>query len=80
MTIWNRRWILVSASIIFILLVFVAIWYELTFYDRAYARLKRGTTKADVLKRFGKPGHIGDCGSTQSWDDGGSFMKLRFDP
>jgi hypothetical protein len=68
MTIWNRRWILVSASIIFILLVFVAIWYELTFYSRAYAWLTPGATKAEVLKRWGKPGNVGACLPHPSWD------------
>jgi hypothetical protein len=68
MAIRIRRWILVSASIGVIFLVFAAIWYELTFYERAYAWLKPAATKAEVLKRFGKPGNIEACRSAPSWD------------
>ena len=59
---------LVSASIFLFLLVFATVWYELTFYERAYAWLTPGVTKAEVLRRFGKPGDIGVCLSTPSWD------------
>ena len=68
MTTRIRRWILVSASIIVFLLVFATIWYELTFYERAYAWLMPGATKSEVLKRFGKPGNIEVCRSAPSWD------------
>ena len=59
---------LVCASISVIFLVFAIIWYELTFYQRAYAWLIPGATKAEVLKRFGNPGNGGACLSTPSWD------------
>jgi hypothetical protein len=68
MTIRIRRWMLVCASISVIFLVFATIWYELTFYQRAYAWLTPGASKAEVLKRFGNPGNIGACLSTPSWD------------
>jgi outer membrane protein assembly factor BamE (lipoprotein component of BamABCDE complex) len=70
MTIRIRRWALVSSSILVFSLAFVAVWYERTFYERAYRQLARGTTKADVLKRFGKPQRVGDCQfRTPSWDN-----------
>jgi len=68
MTTRIRRWILVSTSIIVICLVFATIWYELTFYERAYAWLTPGATKAEVLKHFGKPENIEACGHAHSWD------------
>jgi hypothetical protein len=69
MTTRIRRWILVSASIIAIFLVPATVWYEVTFYKRAYAWLTPGATKAEVLKRFGKPGEIEACDSrAPSWD------------
>jgi hypothetical protein len=68
MTTRIRRWVLVSASILVIVLVFATIWYELTFYERAYAWLKPGATKAEVLKRFGKPGNIDASCLPPSWD------------
>jgi hypothetical protein len=68
MTVRIRRWMLVSASIVVVFLVFAAIWYELTFYERAYAWLKPGASKAEVLRHWGKPGNIGVCFSTPSWD------------
>jgi hypothetical protein len=65
-----RRWPLICSSIIVVFLAFAAIRYEYTFYERAYEHLPRGTTKADVLKRFGKPQQMGDCRySTPTWDD-----------
>ena len=70
MTTRIRRWILVSTSIIVICLVFAAVWYELTFYERAYAWLTTGATKADVLKHFGKPGNIEACVHAPFWDGG----------
>jgi hypothetical protein len=68
MTTRIRRWVLVSVSILVIMLVFAAIWYELTFYERAYAWLKPGATKAEVLKHFGKPGNIDASCLPPSWD------------
>src|SRR5580692_7028685 len=68
MTIRVRRWILVGASLIVFLLAFATVWYELTFYERAYAWLTRGKTKAEVLKRFGKHGNIEACRSAPTWD------------
>jgi hypothetical protein len=68
MTTRIRRWVLVSASILAIVLMFATIWYELTFYKRAYAWLKPGATKAEVLKHFGKPGGIYPCFGTNSWN------------
>ena len=43
--------------------------HQYTRYERAYARLKPGTTKAEVLRRFGKPREITKCSGTPSWDD-----------
>jgi hypothetical protein len=43
-------------------------WY--TRYDRAYARLVPGTTKAEVLKEFGRPGYVTtSCSQFPSWDE-----------
>jgi hypothetical protein len=68
MAIWTRRWILVSASLIVFFLVFAIVWYELTFYERAYAWLTPGATKAEVLKHFGKPQRIEKCRPATSWE------------
>ena len=69
MTAQIRRWVLGGASIVIIFLVCAAVWYELTFYKRAYAWLTPGATKAEVLTRFGKPGEIEACDSrTPTWD------------
>jgi hypothetical protein len=70
MTTRFRRWMLVGASIIIFFLAFATVWYELTFYERAYAWLTRGATKAEVLKRFGKPGNIETRCDPPSWDGG----------
>jgi hypothetical protein len=66
MTTRVRRWVLVSVSIIVFFLVFAAVWYELTFYERAYAWLAPGATKAQVLKHFGKPARVEEC--RRSWE------------
>jgi hypothetical protein len=68
MTTRVRRWILAGMSIIVICLVLAAIWYELTFYERAYAWLTPGATKAEVLKHFGKPGNAEACAHAPVWD------------
>jgi len=68
MTARARRWILVGMSIIVICLVFVLVWYELTFFERAYAWLTPGATKADVLNHFGNPGRVEACSHPPSWD------------
>jgi hypothetical protein len=68
MTTRVRRWVLISVSIILFFLVFATVWYELTFYERAYAWLAPGATKADVLKHFGKPGRIEECRPATSWE------------
>ena len=68
MTTQKRRWILASASIIVMFLVSGTMWYELTFYDRAYAWLTPGATKAEVLKHFGKPQSIEECRPATSWE------------
>jgi len=67
-----RLWILIGSSVFFILVLACAgVWYELTHYQRAYEHLTRGTTKADVLKHFGKPGRVSDCHlANPSWDGG----------
>jgi len=48
--------------------VFAIVWYEITLYERAYAWLTPGTTKTEVLKRFGKPGNKEACFSAPHWD------------
>ena len=68
MTTQNRLWILASASIIVMFLVSGTVWYELTFYKRAYAWLTPGATKAEVLRHFGKPGNVEACVHAPSWD------------
>lgn len=68
MTTQNRLWILAGASIIVMFLVSGIVWYELTFYKRAYAWLIPGATKAEVLRHFGKPGNVEACVRAPSWD------------
>jgi hypothetical protein len=68
MTARARRWTLAGMSIIVICLVFAVIWYELTFYERAYAWLTPGATKAEVLEHFGKPGNVEACAHAPFWD------------
>ena len=58
-----------SSIVVIFVLAFAGVWYELTHYQRAYEQLTRGTTKADVLQHFGKPGRVSDCRFTHlSWD------------
>jgi len=72
MAIGIRRGIFVGSLIIVCLAIVAVLRHERTFYQRAYDSLMRGTTKADVLKRFGKPGRIGDCSFvTPTWDNEG---------
>jgi hypothetical protein len=59
---------IIGASVIVILLVFSTVWYELTFYERAYAWLTPGATKAEVLKHFGKPRRVNECRRATSWE------------
>jgi hypothetical protein len=68
MTTRIRRWVLISVSIILFFLAFATVWYELTFYERAYAWLTPGATKADVLKHFGKPRRVQECRPATSWE------------
>lgn len=68
MTILMRRWILVSASLVVLIVVFATVWYELTFYQRAYAWLTPGATKSEVLKHFGKPRLVSGCRPATSWE------------
>jgi hypothetical protein len=68
MTIRMRRWILVGVSVILFFLAFATVWYQLTFYDRAYAWLTPGATKAEVLKHFGQPQHVEACRPSASWE------------
>jgi len=50
-------------------LVRATVWYELTFYKRAYAWLIPGATKAKVLKHFGKPREAEACDHRPpTWD------------
>src|SRR5262245_10463059 len=64
----NRR-LFVTIGVAFLL--FMGFWLErlYTRYDREYARLSPGTTKTEVLRRFGKPGEISGCTYSLSWDD-----------
>ena len=64
------RWILIGSSVtVIVVMACAGVWYEFNHYQRAYEQLTRGTMKANVLKRFGKPGRVSDCRSTsQSWD------------
>jgi hypothetical protein len=68
----TRRAVVIGSTVVVALFLACAgVWYELTHYRRAYEQLTRGTAKADVLKRFGKPGRVTDCRfESQSWDGG----------
>jgi hypothetical protein len=67
MTTRARVLVIVSSTLIFILLS-AGVAYELTRYDREYTRLTRGSTREEVLKRFGKPGDIRKCDPTATWE------------
>jgi hypothetical protein len=73
------HWILIGSSVVVILaLACAGVWFEFTHYQRAYEHLTRGTIKADVLKRFGKPGRVSDCRFTsQSWDGDRKMQSQR---
>lgn len=66
----RRIWI-IGLTVIFA--ASISVWLAhrwFTKYDREYARLLPGTTKAEVLKRFGKPEYITNCtGLSPSWDE-----------
>jgi len=64
----RRTWTIGFATIFVILIsVWLAYrWY--TKYDREYKLLRPGTTKAEVLGRFGKPYEDTKCSFASSWD------------
>jgi hypothetical protein len=63
------RWTLISSAVVICILTLAIFLYERNSYERAYGRLTRGATKADVLRLFGKPKEIGNClYSGPSWD------------
>src|SRR5271155_5729652 len=64
-----RLWLKIGIPLTLIFLMAVAITAWLTKYQRAYARLVPGTTKAEVLKEFGNPRCTRKCGLSPSWDD-----------
>jgi hypothetical protein len=53
------------------LLLVAGFWYHKRYmrYEKEYARLIPGTTKAEVLRRFGKPKSISRCVYSLSCDD-----------
>lgn len=51
------------------LLGMIALWWEANRYEDAYERLAPNTTKAVVLKQFGKPNEIRKCRASKPvWD------------
>jgi hypothetical protein len=52
-----------------IFLAYAALTSWLTRYERAYDRLVPGTTKAEVLKQFGRPRYTRKCELSPAWDD-----------
>jgi hypothetical protein len=63
-----RLWVRIGAPVILLLLIAAGVAAWLTRYERAYTRLLPGTSKADVLKQFGKPRYIRGCHQSPSWD------------
>lgn len=61
-------WVVIGLSLALVLLI--AVWLERQYdkYPRAYARLKPGASKADVLQSFGKPDNISECRDLPEWD------------
>jgi len=64
-----RLWAKIGATLVLIFLIYSAIASWLTRYERGYDRLVRGTTKAEVLKQFGRPGYTRKCELSPAWDD-----------
>ena len=62
----RRLWLAISIALMLVLSIFF--WACYTRYERAYARLKPGTSKADVLRLFGKPEEITECVEAPAWD------------
>lgn len=58
------------ATICLILTTTVALWVHHRYmrYERAYAHLRPGTPKGDVLRQFGKPNYTEGCHSISMWD------------
>ena len=65
----RRKWAVIGSALILITFCgwFAYLW--LTRYERAYANLMPETTKADVVRKFGKPDAIEGCRSSPVWDD-----------
>ena len=61
-----RLWLTIGL----ILVTTIALWFnhQYTRYERAYAQLRAGTAKGDVLKQFGKPNYTEGCRSISMWD------------
>ena len=70
MTNGRRLWLIIGVAVALIISIFFCVYHQHTRYERAYARLKPGTTKAEVLRQFGKPQEITECThAAPSWDD-----------
>ena len=65
----SRVWLVVSSALLLIILISALVAFQLTRYGREYTRLTRGTTREEVIKRFGTPGDVRKCDSrSSSWD------------
>jgi hypothetical protein len=63
----RRLWLAIGIALVVSISFYVHRRY--TRYERAYARLMPGATKAEVLRQFGKPQEITRCTHAPSWDD-----------
>jgi hypothetical protein len=65
----RRLWLTIGIALVLIVSISFCAHRQYTRYERAYARLTPGTTKAEVLRQFGKPQEITKCTYVPSWDD-----------
>ena len=72
----SRVWLVVSSTLLLIILISALVAFQLTRYGREYPRLTRGTTRDEVIKRFGTPGDIRKCDSLSSSWDGNSVDEI----
>lgn len=72
----SRR-LLLAVSLSLALVLLIAAWLVSQYdkYRNAYARLKQGASKAEVLRSFGKPDNITECGHVPEWD--GESVDLK---
>jgi hypothetical protein len=64
----TRLWLAIGLTLASLLLIALWLLRQYEKYPRAYAGLKPGASKAEVLVSFGMPGDITACSAVPTWD------------